>query len=100
MTEEEATGWKPVPPHSGLNLRPLRNLRILFFLRRGPIQLMPDLHMLDAADEARAQALDRPGQIGMLQALRQLPEDDLELEPREVGAQAEMLADAECDMRI
>ncbi len=56
--------------------------------------------MLDSADEARAQPLDRSREFGVIEALRELAEDHLQFEPRQVCAETEMLPEAECDMRI
>ena len=36
----------------------------------------------------------------MIEALCEIAEDDFQLQPREVCAEAEMLADPECEMRI
>ena len=56
--------------------------------------------MLDSADKARAHPLNWPGQLSMLHPLAELPEHRLELEARQIRAQAVMLADAEGQMII
>src|SRR5712691_4119094 len=63
-------------------------------------ELVPNRHVLDAANEARAQPLHRSGQLRVIEALGEIAEDDFQLEPREVSAEAEMLADPECEMWI
>src|SRR5205823_371132 len=45
----------------------------------GRIQFVPNGHVLDAADEARAQPRDRSGQFGVFQPLAKFAEDDLQL---------------------
>src|SRR5208282_6834631 len=55
---------------------------------------------LDSADEARAQPLDRSGQLDVIQALCELTEDHLQLEPGKIGPQAEVLADSKRQMRV
>src|SRR5205814_8928187 len=52
-------------------------------------------HVLDAADEVGAQPLWLARQRDLFKAVEQLIEHDAQLEPREAGAQAEVLADAE-----
>src|SRR5258707_1164669 len=71
-------------------------------LRSIPLRLefVSDWHVLDATDEARAQPLHRSGQLRVIEALGEIAEDDFQLQPREVSAEAEMLADPECEMRI
>jgi hypothetical protein len=56
--------------------------------------------VLDAAAEARAQPLHRSGQLRVIEALGEIAEDDLQLHPREVSVEAEMLAGPVCEMRI
>ena len=56
--------------------------------------------MLDAAVDGRAQALDRSRHLEPLQAREQVPEDRLELDAREVRAHAEVLAEAEREVRV
>src|ERR1700674_459704 len=57
-------------------------------------------HMLDAADEARAHPLDRPGQLDRLETLGEVAEHHLQFEPGEICTEAEMLADAEGNVTI
>ena len=56
--------------------------------------------MLDAAEKARAQAHDRTRGLDLDQALGQLAEENAQLEPREVGSQAEVFPDAEGQMAV
>ena len=55
---------------------------------------------LDAADERRAHAVDRPGELGAHEPLRSCVEDGAELEPREVRAEADVLAAPEADVVV
>ena len=57
-------------------------------------------HALDAAEEARAQALDRAGQLDRVDAFDQVAEHDAQFEAREVRAEAEVLADPERDVTV
>src|SRR5215472_12829225 len=66
----------------------------------GGIELHLDRHVLDAADEAGAQAGNRTRQLRVLHSFDYLAEDCFQLQPREVGPEAEMLADSERDVRI
>src|SRR5688572_21695734 len=52
-------------------------------------------HPLDAADEARPHPLDRAGELDLLDPWHEPAEDLLQLETREVRAEAEVHADAE-----
>ena len=63
-------------------------------------QLVAHRHRLDAADEARAQPRHRAGELDVLEALDELAEDHAQLEAGEVGAEAEVLADAEAEVRV
>ena len=63
-------------------------------------QLVAHGHRLDAADEGRAQARHRAGELDVVQAFDELAEDDAQLEAGEVGAEAEVLADAEAEVRV
>ena len=56
--------------------------------------------MLDTADKARPQALNRTIKFNPLEPLYQMTKHDAEFEPGKVGAEAEVLADAESQMRI
>src|SRR5256885_16135397 len=51
--------------------------------------------VLDAAVDDRAQPVHRSGDLERLEAGEQVAEDGLELDPRHVGAHAEVLAEAE-----
>src|SRR5580704_281253 len=66
----------------------------------GWFHLEPNRHVLDAANKARAQPLDRPCRFDVVEALGQLAENNLQLEPRQVRAEAEVFPDAEGDLRI
>jgi hypothetical protein len=68
-----------------------RQLRL--FLRK--IHLEANRQVLDAPDEAGTQAFHRTRQFGERKPLRELTEDNLQLEPREVSPEAEVLADSE-----
>src|SRR5262245_33633517 len=63
-------------------------------------QLPPDRHVLDATDEARARALQLARGLDVLHPLGQPRHDHLQLEPREMRAEADVLSDAEAEMRI
>src|SRR5262249_8369065 len=63
-------------------------------------QLPAQRHALDPADERRADALDRPGLLGVSHAREQLLEQARDLEPREVGPQADVLAAPEADVVV
>src|SRR5262249_18719200 len=56
--------------------------------------------VLQASVDRRAQALHGSRRLERLQAREQVAEDGLELNPRDVGAHAEVLADAECEVRV
>ena len=56
--------------------------------------------MLHADDEGGVEPLDRADELDRLEARKQVPVGDLELEPCDVGAEAEVLADAERQMRV
>src|SRR4029450_5039717 len=56
--------------------------------------------VLDAPDEARPHPLDRPRELAALEALAELSEGVPQLEAREVGAQADVLAHAKADVRV
>src|SRR5215468_4192922 len=58
-----------------------------------------DREALDAVDQRRAHPRHLSGQLEVREASQQLLEEDPDLEPREVGTQAEMLSDAEALMR-
>src|SRR5262249_8995597 len=64
------------------------------------VQLHLDGHVLDAADEARTQARNRARQLRVLHPLDDLAEDCFQLQPRQIGTEAEMLADSQPTMRI
>src|SRR5580698_10324733 len=57
-------------------------------------------HVLDAADKARAHALDGRGELDRFEPLRQLAKHHLQFEARQICAEAEMLADAKRDVVI
>jgi len=42
-------------------------------------EFVPDRHVLDAADEDRAQPLHRSGQLRVIEALREIAEDNFQL---------------------
>src|SRR5262249_6776598 len=56
--------------------------------------------VLDAADEARTHALDRAGELAGLETRTQLREGVVQLEARQVCAEADVLAHAEADVRV
>src|SRR5438128_1910467 len=56
--------------------------------------------MFDAAVDSRLQSLDRSGQLEPVQPSEQMTEDRLELDAREVRAHAEVLTEAEGEVRI
>src|SRR5436190_16943607 len=49
-----------------------------------------DRHPLDAVEEVRAQPLDRPRELDLANPRNELLERDLDLEPGQVGAEAEV----------
>jgi hypothetical protein len=57
-------------------------------------------HVLDAADEARSRALQLAHRLDALHPLRQPRHHHLQLEPRETCAQADVLPDAEAEVRV
>ena len=59
------------------------------------LELVTDRHVLDAADEARAQTLDRSRHFRVIESFRQLREDHRQFQPRQVRPETEMLPDAE-----
>jgi hypothetical protein len=61
---------------------------------------IPDRHVLHAAHQVGADPLRRARELRVLDALEQLREQDAQLEPRQRGAQAEVLADAEGEVRV
>src|SRR5262245_8327486 len=56
-------------------------------------QLIPHGEVFEAAVDDGIQALDLAGDLEPLEALQQQPVDHLDLEPGEVGAHAEVLAE-------
>jgi len=56
--------------------------------------------VLDATREARAETLDRSGQRDLVEATGELTEDRPQLEAGEVSSEAEVLADAESEVRV
>jgi hypothetical protein len=56
--------------------------------------------VLDAAVDRGAEALDRARQLEVLETTRQVPEDHLELQARDVGTQADVLPDAEGEVAV
>src|SRR2546426_6343748 len=60
----------------------------------------PHRHRFDAVDEVRAQATRRAGELDVGQPGEQLLEHDVNLEPGEIRAEAEVLADAEREMVV
>ena len=56
--------------------------------------------MLDAAVDGRLQALDRSRRARTTRAREQVAEDRLELDAREVRAHAEVLTEAEREVRV
>src|SRR5215471_16111440 len=65
-----------------------------------PPQPVLDRETLDAADEVRGEPLDRAGELDLLEARQEVTIGHLELEPRHVGAGAEVLADAEGEVTV
>ena len=57
-------------------------------------------HVLDAADEVRAQPFDRPDELYIREPRKKLFERDPHLEPGEPGAETEMVTDAESDVLV
>ena len=57
-------------------------------------------HALDAANEVRTEALKSSGRFHILDVFQQRAENHLEFKAREVGTEAEVLADAERKMRV
>ena len=72
----------------------------LILYRRHLRRAVVERQVLDAAVDDRAQALDRPRHLERLQAREQVAEDRLELDPRDVRAHAEVLAEAEREVRV
>src|SRR2546426_6966200 len=68
--------------------------------KSAPLGCEAHRHPLDAVDEVRAQALDRPGQLDVRQAAQQLLEHDLDLQAGQVGAQAEVMPDAKGEVVV
>src|SRR5208282_4267560 len=64
------------------------------------VQLHLDRHVLDASDKARSQALHRSRKLGIIEPVDELAKNPFQLQARQVRAQAEVLSDAECDVRI
>src|SRR5439155_13408982 len=60
-----------------------------------PCRLEPHRHALDAVDEVRAQALDPAVELHVGEAPEELLEHDLDLEPREGRAEAEVVPERE-----
>src|SRR5207244_9580229 len=65
-----------------------------------PCRAEPHRHAFDAVDEVRAQALDPAVELHVGEAPEQLLEHDLDLEPREVRPQAEVVAEAEGEVLV
>lgn len=66
----------------------------------GRAEPVVDRHVFDPADDARLKPLHGSSHLHVLEPLKQVTEDDLKLQPGDVGAQAEVLTDSECDMAI
>ena len=67
---------------------------------RRSLGLEGDPHLLHPVDEVRAQAARRSQQPRVPEARHQLLEDHVQLEAREAGAEAEVLADAEGEVLV
>ena len=65
-----------------------------------PLQLVADGESLHASHQARAQPLDRPRQLDLLDPRQQVAICDFHLHPRQVGAQTEVLSHAEGQMAV
>src|SRR5271165_2792559 len=63
-------------------------------------KLHPHRHMFDTADKAGTQTLDWTGRLHIFDPLQQAPKDYLQLEARDVGAEAEVLANSEGNVRV
>src|SRR4051794_20321411 len=102
---ESSTIWSPSRrPHSALSPTATRTRRrstvngagvsgVPGIMSRSPsVQLDPDRHALDAVEEVRPQPLDRPIELERADPRQELLEDDADLEPREMSAEADVHA--------
>src|SRR5207249_4565688 len=67
---------------------------------RGSREAIPQRQVLDASVDVGVQALHRARHLERLQAREQVVEDHLELDAREVCAEAEVLVGAECEVGV
>src|SRR5208282_4971695 len=64
------------------------------------VEFVTDRHVLDTADEARAQPRHWSRQFCVLEAFRKRCKDHFQFQPRQIRPETEMLTDSECQMRV